>query len=169
MKFYLLSLLFTMAFVSCQKSNLDGGAGTNNNSSNNSHDNSIRNNVKPSSITVSINGDPMKVTSISYDRSSSTFNLSAQNSLQKVDVYCFHIYGSSGLNYQYQDSLNYSVRDDSLSAWYTTRATNYGRVDFDCCAFPVADSIVAGNFSGLFALEGKDDLSVVGNFYLVFK
>jgi hypothetical protein len=127
------------------------------------------------------------VTGISYDRTGSTtgttssttgtFNFSAWNALQRVDVYCFSFYEQSGFNYQFSDSINYSSRPDSLTAWTTVRAANWGTVTFDCCVAPLTDSAIAGDYSGNFASANPDfskntgnvqDLTVSGNFNLLF-
>lgn len=127
------------------------------------------NNSQPrlASISVFINSNPMKVTGISYNRSTSTVNFSAWNSLQRVDAYCFWFYGTSGFNYQYSDSITYSSRPDTLSAWTTIRATNWGDVSFDCCMAPWKDSPVSGADTAFFAM-GERSLAISGNFYLPF-
>jgi len=136
--------------------------------------------VRPASISVAVNGTPIAVTGISYDRSGSTdgdFNFSAWNPLQRVDVYCFWFYEQSGYNYQFSDSINYSTRPDTLTAWTTTRATNWGQVNFDCCVAPLADSVIPGEYSGNFlpanaanekSVTGTQGLTITGNFYLLF-
>lgn len=169
MKIFLLTLLITLIFISCHKDDLSDGSRNDPTPPHNNYVKPVRDIVKLSSISVFVNGNPLNITSIKYDRSSSTFNFTAQNLFQRVDVYCFRFYESSRWNYQYQDSINYSVRADSLSDWLTTRANNWGSVYFDCCYAPLEDSVVTGEFSGLFSLEGKDDFTVGGNFHLVFK
>jgi hypothetical protein len=132
------------------------------------------------SVSFLVNSNPLVVTSISYDRTGSTtgtFNFSAWNALQRVDVYCFSFDEQSGFNYQFSDSINYSTRPDSLTAWTTVRAVNWGTVTFDCCVAPLTDSVISGVYSGNFA-SGNPDLSknpgnvpglaVNGNFYLLF-
>lgn len=125
--------------------------------------------VKPSSITVLVDGVPIPVTLIDFSRTDGSFRFSAGNQLQRVDAYCFWFYGTSGLNYQYSDSLNYSTRPDSLSAWNTIRAVNYGDVQFDCCSFPVKDSVVDGSYSGKFGTGKERELTVNGVFHLLFR
>lgn len=130
------------------------------------------------SISFLVNGNPLPVTGISYDRTGSTtgtFNFSAWNALQRVDVYCFSFYEQSGLNYQFIDSINYSTRSDSLETWITVRAVNWGTVSFDCCAAPLTDSVIPGEYSGNFASgdPGKNPgdspgLTVSGSFNLLF-
>jgi len=125
--------------------------------------------VKPSSITVLVDGVAIPVTSIDFSRTDASLRFSAGNQLQRVDGYCFWFYGTSGFNYQYSDSLNYSTRPDSLSAWDTRRAVSYGDICFDCCSFPVKDSVVDGNYSGKFGSSGKEPgLTVSGVFHLLF-
>jgi hypothetical protein len=125
--------------------------------------------VKPSSITVLIDGTPIPVTSVDFSRTDGSLHFSAGNQLQRVDGYCFWFYGTSGFNYQYSDSLNYSTRPDSLSAWDTRRAISYGDVCFDCCSFPVKDSVVDGRYSGKFGSSGKEPgLTVSGVFHLLY-
>ena len=119
----------------------------------------------PSSITVTVNDATMQVTSIHYSRGGAEFDFSAQNSLQKVDVYCFHFYGQSGFNYQYSDSIKYCIRPDTLTSWYAKRAIDWGHVDFNCCAFPLADARIEGSFSGDFSND-KKPLTVKGTFIL---
>ena len=123
--------------------------------------------VKPSSITVLVDGAPITVNFIDFSRAGSSLRFSAGNQLQRVDAYCFWFYGTSGLNYQYSDSINYSTRSDTLSAWNTRRAIDYGNVYFDCCSFPVKDSVVNGTYSGKFG-TGKQDMTVSGVFHLLF-
>jgi hypothetical protein len=130
------------------------------------------------SVSFLVNGNPLPVTGISYNRTGSTtgtFNFSAWNALQRVDVYCFSFYEQSGLNYQFSDSINYSTRSDSLGAWATVRAVNWGTVNFDCCAAPLTDSVIPGEYSGNFASgdPGKNPgdspgLTVSGSFNLLF-
>ena len=118
-------------------------------------------------ITASVNGSAMKVTSIQYNRSSGSFNFTAQNDVQKVDVRCFHFYEPNRWNFQYSDSINYSKREDVLSSWVTTRAINWGDVNFNCCGGPLEDSIISGNYSGKFSF-GEDEFKIEGNFHLLF-
>lgn len=132
------------------------------------------------SVSFLVNGNPLAVTGISYDRTGSTtgtFNFSAWNCLQRVDVYCFSFYEQSGFNYQFSDSINYSTRSDSLAAWTTVRAINWGTVNFDCCAAPLVDSVIPGEYSGNFPngnsglnknQEDASGLTVTGNFNLLF-
>ena len=120
-----------------------------------------------SSITVLVDGVSIPVTSISFNRGTGNFNFSAGNTLQKVDAYCFWFYGTSGFNYQYSDSLTYSTRVDSAGAWNTMKAIGYGTVDFDCCSFPVKDSVVDGTYSGKFS-TGKLELTVNGRFHYIY-
>jgi hypothetical protein len=122
----------------------------------------------PSTITVLINGAPMQVTSIGYNRGDGFFNFSAMNSLQKVDVNCFWFYQQSRWSFQYSDSINYSTRPDSLTQWQSIRASNYGTVNFDCCDAPLTDSLVEGEYAGTF-LQGKATLNIGGDFHLVFQ
>jgi hypothetical protein len=132
------------------------------------------------SVSFLVNNNPLVVTGISYDRTGSTtgtFNFSAWNALQRVDIYCFSFNEQSGFNYQFSDSINYSTRPDSLTAWTTVRAVNWGTVTFDCCVAPLTDSVISGDYSGNFA-SGNPDLSknagdmpgltVNGNFNLSF-
>jgi hypothetical protein len=133
-----------------------------------------------SSVSFLVNGSPLVVTGISYDRTGSTtgtFNFSAWNALQRVDIYCFSFYEENGFNYQFSDSINYSTRPDSLAAWTASRAVNSGTVNFDCCAAPLTDSVIPGNYSGNFASDNSDliknqsnvqGLTVSGNFNLLF-
>ena len=120
-----------------------------------------------SSVTVLVDGVAIPVTAINFNRNTGNFNFSGGNKLQKVDVYCFWFYGTSGFNYQYSDSINYSTRADSTSAWNTIRAIDYGDVDFDCCSFPVKDSLVDGVYSGKFS-NGKLELTVNGRFHYIY-
>jgi hypothetical protein len=132
------------------------------------------------SVSFLVNGNPLVVTSITYDRSGSTtgsFNFSAWSALQRVDVYCFSFNEQSGFNYQFSDSINYSTRPDSLSAWTTARAVNWGSVSFDCCVAPLTDTVITGEYSGNFANAGSgpdknlsnvQGLTVSGNFNLLF-
>jgi hypothetical protein len=117
-------------------------------------------------IRVSINDVAMQVTSIQYDRSSRTLHFSAANELQKVQVYCFHFYGSSGFNYQYSDSITYSTRQETLSDWYTRTASNRSDVFFNCCTLPTKDTPVDGTFTVLF--DGKGEPLIKGNFHLKY-
>ena len=119
-------------------------------------------------IHVSIDSVPMLVTITEYDRSSSTVHLLAANPLQKVEVFAFTMWGSSGLNYQFHDTITYATRPDTLSNWITETAANTNNdLYFDCCAFPLKDSPVKGTFSANFGL--KNDLFIAGTFHLLFK
>jgi len=124
--------------------------------------------TKSSAISVLINNQPMLVTLINYNRSSGSFNFTAQNDLQKVDASCFYFYQQSWASYMYSDSINYSTRADTLSGWYTRRAQAYGEVYFDCCTAPLNGPEITGNYKGNFSL-GKDSLVITGNFDLLFK
>jgi len=124
--------------------------------------------VPVSDITVLVNNVSIPVTAINFDRSGSTFNFTAQNSLQKVDVRCFWFYQQSRWNFQYSDSINYSSRADTLSQWNTVRAINYGDVNFACCYAPLTDSLVKGDYNGNF-YDGENGFNVKGNFSLYFK
>jgi hypothetical protein len=119
-----------------------------------------------SHIYVTINDKLMTVTLLQYNRSSSTVYFAASNSLQKVQVYCFRFYGSSGFNYQFSDSITYSTRTDTLSTWYTRTAGNKGDVYYNCCSLPTKDSPIDGNFTAPFNDEG--DIFIKGNFHLKF-
>ncbi len=121
----------------------------------------------PSAITVFVNHAAMPVTAIKFNRSTGSFNFSAQNKLQKVDVNCFWFYQQSRWSFQYSDSINYSVRPDTLSDWYTRRAITWGDVYFDCCDAPLTDSLVEGGYSANFG-TAKDSLIIDGRFHLVF-
>jgi hypothetical protein len=132
------------------------------------------------SVSFLVNSNPLVVTGISYDRTGSTtgtLNFSAWNALQRIDVYCFSFNEQSGFNYQFSHSINYSTRPDSLTAWSTVRAVNWGTVTFDCCVAPLTDSVIAGDYSGNFASANPylskntgnaQDLTVSGNFNLLF-
>jgi hypothetical protein len=132
------------------------------------------------SVSFVVNGNPLPVTSIAYDRagtSTGTFNFSVWNALQRVDVYCFSFNEQSGFNYQFSDSINYSTRPDSLSEWSTVGAVNSGTVTFDCCAAPLTDTIIAGGYSANFASANPvpaanadivQPLTVNGKFNLLF-
>lgn len=161
----LLIVLPIFLFACSKQGDSPAASTTDSNSSGNSGSTSSP--VKPPSITVLVDGTPIPVTSINYSRTGSTFRFSAGNQLQRVDAYCFWFYGTSGFNYQYSDSLNYSTRMDSLSAWNTRTAIGYGDVYFGCCSFPVKDSAVDGTYSGKFS-TGKTELTVNGAFHLLF-
>lgn len=119
-------------------------------------------------IHVDINLMPMVVNAIYYNRSSSTVHLMAANGLQKVEVNTFHFWGTSGLNYQYQDSITYAFRKDTLSQWQMVRAPyNTSCVLYDCCALPTKDSPVKGTFKADFGAESN--LFIEGTFRLNFK
>jgi hypothetical protein len=169
-----LGLFACLSFVACSKQsatpgNTTPGSGSTGNTQS-----------RTPTISVALNNTPMTVTGISYNRSGSTygdFNFSAWNPLQKVDVYCFWFYEQSGFDYQFSDSINYSTRPDTLTAWTTTRASNWGDVNFDCCVAPLQDSVIPGEYSGNFvvgnASGGKSagtgqGLTITGNFYLLF-
>ncbi|RTL61062.1 MAG: hypothetical protein EKK37_02590 [Sphingobacteriales bacterium] len=159
-------LLFYLLLSACSKQNTTSG---NANPSTGNHP-AANGSATPASsnITVYVNNEAVPVTSISFDRSSSTFNFSAQNAVKKVDVKCFWFYQQSGFNYQYSDSINYSYRTDTLSGWNTIRAINYGDVYFDCCQGPLTDKLITGNYSGNFG-SGDIPFTVKGNFSLLFK
>lgn len=168
MKITRLLIALPMLLFACSKHDGDPGAPApgGNNSGNISQNPAAA--VKPSSITVLVDGVPIPVTSIDFSRTDASLRFSAGNQLQRVDGYCFWFYGTSGLNYQYSDSLNYSTRSDSLSAWNTRRAISYGYVYFDCCSFPVRDSVVDGTYSGKFGTGKEPELTVSGVFHLLF-
>ena len=162
MKTRIIYLILVLFILSCGKKNLPSpniGGGTNPRNGSPSKDTSF--------ISVSIGGVPMQVTKIQYNRSTGTFNFTAQNDVQKIDAYCFYFYGQTALNYQYSDSLNYSTRANVASNWTSVRAINWGTVDFDCCAWPLSDKVITGNFSGQF-LIGEVQGTINGNFHLIF-
>jgi hypothetical protein len=150
--------------MACSKNN--STPADNNNNANNTGTNTQLN--KTSAISVFINKAPMQVTSIDYNRGDGFFKFTAQNKLQKVDVNCFYFYQPNWGNYQYEDSVNYSIRPDSLSAWNGRHANKWGDVNFECCEGPLTNPDVKGNFYGDFGL-GKDSLVITGNFELLFK
>lgn len=155
-------LIICLCLSFCKKQK-DGGSSSSATNSNGNPSQSFT----PSFINVTVNDLPMEVKAIHYNRGGASFNFSAENPLQKVDVYCFRFYGRSGFNYQYSDSINYSSRPDTLAAWFTRRAANWGDVSFDCCAFPITDAVISGNFSGTFP-DTKSVTTVKGNFQLKF-
>ena len=163
MRIFTICFLFVFLFLSCRKQQTS----SNNINTATTSGSQITPIIDSAYITVIINRNSMQVTAIHYDRSTGSFNFTAQNKLQKVDVYCFHFYQSSGFNYQFSDSINYSVRQDTLSTWYTRRATNWGDVFFDCCQGPLTDKIITGNFSALFDND-ESKLTLNGNFRLIF-
>jgi hypothetical protein len=121
-------------------------------------------------VTVQVNGVPMTVTTTNFSRCSSTFNFSAGNSLQRLDTYCFYFYGTSMMNYQYSDSINYSTRPDTASPWTTITASNSTSVYFTCCGMPVTDSVINGNYTALFSIGAKTaGLSISGDFHGIFQ
>jgi hypothetical protein len=170
-------LIPSLLFLACTKQSSPGSPGNN---APGTGTGGSQHQPRPASISVAVNNVPMAVTGISYDRSGSTygnFNFSAWNPLQKVDVYCFRIYEQSGFNYQFSDSINYSTRPDTAAGWQTTRAINWGDVNFDCCVAPLQDTVIPGEYTGNFltgdASGGKfagtqQGLTVTGNFYLLF-
>lgn len=119
-------------------------------------------------IHVAINQVPMVVTSINYNRGSSTVHLMAANGLQKVELDTYHLWGTSGFNYQYQDSITFGSRKDALSQWEVVRApyTTSG-VTYNCCSLPTKDSPVNGTFKADFGLESN--LFIEGSFHIHFK
>ena len=159
-----LAAVFFLLACGKQTSNPSGNTNNTNNAQTGSGASTAGTN---SFISVFVNKDSIPVTSIHYNRGGSYFNFSAENPTQKLDVYCFWFYQQSGFNYQFSDSINYSTRPDSNSAWLTTRATNWGTVNFDCCLGPLTDSPVSGDYSGDFT-TGKMPLTVHGKFRLVF-
>ena len=119
-------------------------------------------------IHVAVNQISMDVKTIYYDRGSSTVHLMAANGLQKVEVNTFHFWGTSGLNYQYQDSITYAYRRDTLSQWQVVRAPyNTSGVMYDCCALPTKDSPVKGTFKADFGVESNLFIDCI--FHLIFK
>ena len=165
MKYIIYALLCCCLLIACNKE-----TATTNNSSNpgstTQNDGSASNHT--STISFFINDEPVAVTAISYDRSGSTFNFTAGNSLKKAEVRCFWFYQQSGFNFQFSDSINYCYRADTLSNWSSIRAINYGNVNFDCCEGPLTDSPIEGDYSGDFA-DGKNTLKINGSFKLFFK
>jgi hypothetical protein len=169
-----LGFFASLSFIACSKQastpgNAAPGSG-----------NTSKTQSRPASISVALNNTPMTVTGISYNREGSMygdFNFSAWNPLQKVDVYCFWFDEQGRGNYEFSDSINYSTRPDTLAAWTTTRATNWGDVNFDAGVAPLQDSVIPGEYSGNFlignASGGKSagaeqGLAITGNFYLLF-
>lgn len=169
MKSFLPSLLLGVILTSCHKESIDASSQNSLPLTYTSHSTAPGDIAKLSSISILINGTPLGVTSINYNRSNSTFNFTAQNNLQKVDAYCYRFYENSRWSFQHQDSINYSERKDTVSAWNTQTAANWGSVYFDCCYAPLADSLVAGEYSGIFSLEGEEDMNIAGNFHLIFR
>lgn len=121
-----------------------------------------------SAITVNINEKPMLVTGVSFNRSSGTFNFTAENSLQKVDFYCYHFYEPNWANYMYSDSINYSSRNNSLADWNTITAKRIDGIYFNCCAAPLIDAAVDGYYKADF-YNGKEDFIITGDFKGYFK
>lgn len=125
--------------------------------------------TKQSAISVLINNQPMAVSSIDFNRNGGSFNFTAQNALQKVDVTCFHFYEQSWASFMYSDSIVYSTRPDSLSAWNSTTAPNNANdVYFNCCTAPLQDPDISGTYNANFNV-GKGALEIKGDFDLLFK
>ena len=118
-------------------------------------------------VTVFIDNMPLVVSGFHFDRGGSWFDFSAWNSLQRVDGYVFRFYGSSGFNYQYSDSLNYSSRPDTASPWRTTRAIDWGDILFDGLTYAIGDSVVNGTYTGNFS-SGKNKLVINSQFHGLF-
>jgi hypothetical protein len=157
------ALVFLVLLIfSCKKSSITNSSGNTSNTGG-----AVHTAKDTSFISANVGGAGMIVTSIHYNRGSATFNFTAQNDLQRIDVYCFHFYESSGLNYQYSDSINYSKREDVYSAWSTSRAIGWGDVYFDCCAGPLEDKVISGVFSGDFP-NGESKFKINGQFHLIF-
>lgn len=133
--------------------------------------------TQTSSVTVSINGAPMTITSLTYNRhtgASAGVWITAANDLQKVTAVAspFTEFGSGG--YTCKVEVSYFTRPDNVSAWgvsYPRPVPRNDKIMFNECT-PLRSKILSGNFSGGFveAAGTKDEhnINVAGNFSLVF-
>ena len=170
MKKFLPFALVFLLFAACNK-NGNSPSSNNGNNANSGNGNisggAVTNGPKPT-VTVNINDKPMLVTGVSFNRNSGSFNFTAENSLQKVDFYCFHFYQQSWASYLYSDSINYSTRNDSIANWNTITAKRIDGVYFNCCAAPLTDPAVDGYYKADF-YNGKEDFVITGDFNGYFK
>ena len=172
--------LIALSTLSCNKQSTPPATPGSDPSAPGSGGSPFSNSAPAASVSVQVNGTPLAVTGISYNRTECTdgdLSFSAWNALQRVDVYCFYFYEQNGFNYQFSDSINYSTRPDTVTGWTTVRAINWGDVNFACCVAPLKDTVIFGQYSGNFAAgnsgSGKQPgdqqgLVVSGNFNLLF-
>ena len=130
-----------------------------------------------SSVGVNINGLPMAVTSLTYNRQSGGISgiwITASNDLQKVTAVAspFTEFGTSG--YTCKMEVSYFTRPDKGSEWavsYPRVVPRDDKIMFNQCA-PMRAKVLTGNFSGSFIESSgtKDEhrLYVTGDFSLVF-
>lgn len=162
----ILPFAMLLFFVSACNKNSNSPSNSNNGNSNNGVGATP---VSPTSaISVNINDKPMLVTGVSFNRNSGSFNFTAENSLQKVDFYCYHFYEPNWANYMYSDSINYSYRVDSVADWNTITAKRIDGIYFNCCAAPLIDPAVDGYYKADF-YNGKENFIITGNFNGYFK
>lgn len=167
MRIFVFATAYLM-IAACSKESTNPATTNNYNNNNTSSGTQTSTPVDAAGITVLINGNPMTVTTIDYNRSGSTFNFLARNSYQKLEVNCFHFYQQSGFNYMFSDSITYATRTDSSDAWNTMTAKPvYDTLEFNCCIAPLTDKVVKGDYGAGFS-SGKDQLNVSGNFNLKF-
>jgi len=118
-------------------------------------------------IRVTINEQPMLITTMSYDRGNSSLHMLVANDLQKVEVFTYNFWGTSMLNYQYTYYITYAYRSDTLSDWTVQQAPNYATsVDYNCCELPTKDSPVDGTFSAGFGLKNNMTIEVIFTCFL---
>ena len=160
-----LGVFFVLLLFSCQKEGAN--APSTNYSNSNANTTSVA--AKDTSfIHITIDSVPMLVTTIEYDRTSTSLHLLAGNAFQEVQLFSYNYWGTSGLNFQCEWYITYSTRTDTLSNWVTDTAKNTTtHLFFECCALPVRDSPISGTFGAQFGL--KDDVDIEAKFHLIFK
>ncbi len=133
--------------------------------------------VQTSSVTVSINGMPMTITSLSYNRQTGGAAgvwITVANDLQKVTAVAspFTEFGAGG--YTCKVEVSYFARPDNSSAWgvsYPRLVPRNDKIMFNECT-PLRSKILSGNFSGSFVgsagTKDEHNINVTGNFSLVF-
>jgi hypothetical protein len=131
-------------------------------------------------VSISINGESMNITSLSYERhgkgAGGGISITASNKFQRVTAVTAPFYQyNPPWSMMYPMEVSYFTRADSLSGWGVTHPRPVPRDDrmiYDN-SDPLSDKVVKGNFSGSF-IEGisptKEEhfIIVTGNFALVF-
>jgi len=132
-----------------------------------------------SNVSITINGQAMNITSLSYQRHRSgeagSFSITASNAFQKVTAAAspFSQYNPPW-SMIYVMEVSYFLRKDSLSGWGTTLPRITPRDDriYFNTADPLDNKTVTGSFSGTFIELGgtKEEQFIVvsGNFTLAF-
>ena len=175
MKNFTTFLFFSLVLFSCTKQT----ESPNNNTT--SSTGSPPTNVAPvTQVSISVNGEIMNITSLSYERHGKGvgggISITASNNVQKVTAVTapFHTYNAPW-SMMYPMEVSYFTKADSLSGWgvaYPRVVPRDDRMIYDNFD-PLGDKVVKGNFSGSFngasgPTKEEYRIIVTGYFALVF-